>query len=167
MTITRILLVASSMFSVGCTPHIALRTPLTVTPASCALQVIDARPDPEAIYLRMTEGTRRAILEPSLSEAIRRNVCEALQPQQLALPAKFTVTDFECTVTGFFEIRYVVDLRGHLELSNRTSEELRSGNVQVSSNGYAPSGCETAAAITLPSLSEQIAKVIQERATQK
>lgn len=167
MATMRFFLCVLSILAAGCTHHISLLDPTLKTPASCGLQVTDVRPDPAALYFRSTKSTGRAVLEPPIAEIIRRSACAVLPPQRLANAAKFVVTDFECTVTGFFELRYVVDLRGRLEIPGQIPVELRSGNVQLSSNGYVPKGCEVAATPALSVLAAEIVKEMQENSAQK
>lgn len=145
----------------GCTFRLALPAPDRPVPTACALKVIDSRPDPDAMYFKGSGGTGRAVAEPPVSEAIRRTTCAALPAGQLAVPATFVVTDFECSAFGLAEIRYLVDLRGRLERPDRAPVELRSGNMLLTYEGIWPIACENTAKPVVPALAIDLAKAIQ------
>lgn len=156
-----ILLTALFLLLIGCAHQVGLPTAPSSPLATCGLKVIDERPDPEALYIRATQAITRVTIEPPLSESIRTNACHALSPSSSIATSKFIVTDYECTVTGFFEIRYVIDIKGRLDESGEQSVEIRSGNVYLSSEGYVPKGCERASAQAILELSSKIARALR------
>ncbi len=140
----------------GCTHHLALAYRST-SDSDCPFRVSDNRPDPDFLYARATEGIARISISPSLATAVLKSVCSSVQDRTRILSAKFVITDFECVVTGFFELRYVADLRGRLETEGNAPREIRVSNVSVTSNGYIPKGCEVASTPLIDRLSDEIA----------
>ena len=161
----RLLITALSLAITGCTFRLAIPPPSRPVPSSCALTVFDNRPDKEAMYFKGSGGTGRAIVAPSISEAIRQATCAALPTANLATPATFVVTDFECSASGFLEIRYVIDLRGRLELPGRSALEVRSGNMLLSYDGMWPKVCELLATPVASILAEDLARAIQDNSS--
>lgn len=157
----RLLIVTLSIFATGCTFRLVLAPPTSPVPSSCALKVVDTRPDPDAMYFKGSGGTGRAIPEPSVSEAIRRAACASMPTASLERAATFVVTDFECTASGFLEIRYVVDLRGRLEIPGYAALALRRGNMVQSYEGVWPKACESTAKPIFSALATDIARAIQ------
>jgi hypothetical protein len=143
----------------ACTHQISLKVQET-TPG-CPLTVTDSRPDPEALYMRATEWTARALLRPSPAETLRRHACQHLPNAVQAVPLRFTITDLDCTVTGFFEQRYVADLRGRLETLQNGPIDLRVGEVQVAYQGHVPTGCESALVPLFGKMAAEIAHTSQ------
>ena len=145
--IMRSVLILSIAFLLSsCTHRIVLSPslPLSQPASSCKLQVFDTRPDPETAYIGGGVAVR-ATFDPPLAAVIRNSACDALIRAALPTEAKFVITDIDCTVTAFGQAKYVVDLRGRLELDHRPPLELRSGNVYLTYDGYAPRGCGKAA----------------------
>jgi len=143
----------------GCTKHLAL-TYRSTAYTDCPLRVSDNRPDPDFLYAHATEGIARILMTPSLAIAVSKSICSRLQNSASMRSVKFVITDFECVVTGFFELRYVADLRGSFEMEGNAPHEIRVSNVLVTSNGYIPKGCEAASAPLIDMLSDEIASTL-------
>lgn len=150
----------------GCTHHLAL-TYRNTSDTDCAIRVSDSRPDPDFLYARATEGIVRISISPGLALTVSKSVCSSLQDRLSMRTVKFVITDFECVVTGFFEQRYIADLRGRLETEGNAPHEIRVSNVFVTSNGYIPKGCEIASAPLIDRLSDEIATFLTQEPNHK
>jgi hypothetical protein len=120
--------------------------------SQCSFKVIDERPNPEYLYAIASEGAYRISLTPTLQNAIRSSVCE-----QLNEPTKSVlyIDGFECLVQGFFETKFIANIRGRLELEGK-EQNVRVSKVHTTSNGHVPKGCEDAVSPLIENLANEI-----------
>jgi hypothetical protein len=150
-----------SILLAGCSHNITLKKPDSILQANCGLSVYDSRPEPEIMTARTAEGVYlRILIKTDLSSTLDSYVCHSLESKQKLNGVKFTITDFDCTSSGFLELSYIVDLRGRLEIPLETPVEIRSWEKHITTNGYVPTGCEVSALNTVISSSKKISALI-------
>lgn len=122
--------------------------------AECSIQVLDRRIDRNHIYVMLSSGVSQQKLSPSPSDSLKSLICSNGFESNGELV--FEISDLSCTVSGFFVLTYVSEIRGSLRSGTEIISELRSGKVIESGQGHTPSGCSSALTPAFHDLAKQI-----------
>ena len=132
-------LVAATLLT-GCALQVVL--PVAQHAATlCALQVTDTRSEPNFMLARQTANLRLELVPP-ISTSLRAAVCAEPAQQDIPSGSRFVISDFDCQVSGLFELIATVDLRGRLELPGSPSMELRASEVAIGAWATIAGACQ-------------------------
>lgn len=124
--------------------------------SECRFTVNDLRPQPSVLWVKKSDGIVPAELTTPLAHAVRYHVCKRLTPEMLQTPSSFAVTDYDCYVSGFWTIKYLVEIRGRFLTGDGVQYELRQHFEHSDTSGVIKRGCEAATLQVLDLLASQI-----------
>lgn len=154
--LSRLLFILLIIVISGCSHTVHL--PVTQkTYQQCSFNVIDERSQPDYLYIVSEGNAVKAKIEPSLHTVIKNSVCNKLNDSN---EISFFINDYECLMTGFFEVDYIVNIRGRLEYKGE-QYDLHVNNVHTESSGYEPPACEAATKPLINELTDSILKKIE------
>lgn len=141
----------------GCAA-VNIQLPAQQASATCGLVASDTRPDPSTLVFKKLLQIEPMATTPSASESVRQSVCAAMPT---APAARFVLTDFDCSATGFWDIRFVVDLRGRLERTGQQTIEVRANKVLESHDANYRTMCQEAGAAVVSAAARDVAQALQ------